>query len=202
MVIDLGGKIMHQVLSTTLFKQAGAEPLIRKYGKDDVEITHFNSIFEIPAIKIINQLPYLKEGNFIVNGREDGLFILSPDLQRVEFFTVLPQSVRHQVHDAQVLENGHLLIFNNMTLGSTEELRYSSIQEIDLQTNELVFEFTSIPKTAFFSPVSGAVQKLDEDHYLISHSLTGTFVYSKDKKTFVIAIAETHYLGGRPFSHS
>jgi hypothetical protein len=199
MVIDLSGKILHQVLSTTLFKQAGAEPLIRQYGQHDFEATHFNSIFEIPAIKIKTPLPYLKEGNFIVNGREDGLFILSPDLQKVEFFTVLPQSVRHQVHDAQVLENGHLLIFNNVTLGSTKDLRYSSIQEIDFQTNEVVFEFTTIPKTAFFSSVSGAVQKLDDDHYLISHSLTGTFVYSKNKKTFVVALSQTHYLDGRPF---
>lgn len=199
MVIDLGGKILHQVLSTTLFKQAGAEPLIRKYVQDDVEITHFNSFFEIPAIKIKTELPYLKEGNFIVNGREDGLFILSPDLQKVELFTLLPQSVLHQVHDAQVLANGHLLIFNNVTIGSTKDLKYSSIQEIDFQTNEVVFEFTTIPKTAFFSPVSGAVQKLDEDHYLISHVSAGTFIYSKSKKTFVNAVSETHFPDGRLF---
>lgn len=199
MVVSLDGKILHQVLSSTLLKQLKTEPNIRRSDINDVEISHFNSLYEIPATKVQSELPYVKEGNFIANSRDDGLFVLSPDLQKVEFFKMLPQSVRHQVHDAQILETGKLLIFNNLTKGSTEDLRFSSIQEIDLVSNEVVFEFTTTPKTAFFSQVSGAVQKLDEDHYLMSHVYSGTYIYSKSKKTFVNAITQTHFREGRPF---
>ena len=135
----------------------------------------------------------------MANSRDDGLFILSSDLQTVEFSTVLTQSVRHQIHDAQILENGNLLIFNNLTVGPIQELEFSSVQEIDLASNKVLFEFTTTPKAAFYSKHGGAVQKLDEEHLLISHSLTGTFIYSKSKNTFVNVISSTHLVDGKPF---
>ncbi len=198
MVISLDGKILHQVLSTEIFKLAGMKTHLRRSGTTDFEMSHFNSLFEIPTITK-TELPYLKKGNFIANSRDDGLFILSSDLQTVEFSKVLTQSVLHQIHDAQILENGNLLVFNNLTVGPTQELEFSSVQEIDLTSNKVVSEFTTTPKAAFYSKHGGAVQKLDEDHLLISHSFTGTFIYSKSKKKFVNVISSTHLVDGKPF---
>jgi hypothetical protein len=199
MVISLEGKVLHEVLSTSLLKQAKIKILRRQSGFIDVEESHFNSLLEIPAIKVNPKLSFLKEGNFIANSRDDGLFILSSDLQKVEHFQTLSQSVRHQVHDAQILANGNLLIFNNLTKGSTEKFKFSSVQEINLATDEIMFEFTSTPKQDFYSKVSGAVQILDEDHYLISHVFDGTFIYSKSNKKIVNVIRETHLRDSKPF---
>jgi hypothetical protein len=199
MVISLEGKVLHEVLSTNLMKQAKIPPLKRQSRFVDIEESHFNSLLEIPAMKVKTAPAYLKEGNFIANSRDDGLFILSSDLQKVEYFKSLSQSVGHQVHDAQILDNGNLLIFNNLTTGSSDTFKFSSVQEINLVTNEILFEFTTTPKTNFYSKVSGAVQVLDEDHYLISHVFDGTFIYSKSKKSFVHVIRETHLRDSKPF---
>jgi hypothetical protein len=126
----------------------------------DLEVSHFNSFYEIPKLKVKSPLPEVKEGNFIVNGRGDGLFILSPDFKTLLRHIDLPQSLNHQVHDAQILEDGRLLIFNNLTKESNSLRPISSIQEIDLAKNKIIFEFTGTPKGVFYTKVGGAVQKL------------------------------------------
>lgn len=195
MVLAMDGKILHQGDSTDLLRQVKLAPYYP--GK---ELSHINSFYEIPKLSTARILPdYLKEGNYILNSYRLGIFILSPDLKKVLHHFKIASSQAHQVHDAQVMENGNILFFNNMGLDSTEENPYSTIEEYDLVENKTVFEFAANPKQLFYSLFCGGVQQLDEDLILFSHMLTGTYIYSKKNNRMVASIFGTHFMHDRFF---
>lgn len=207
MVLTLGGKILFQVNADVLFKKAAIKENLRNDGdhileemKVKNEISHFNSFYEVPEIPG-NKLSFLKKETLVINGRGDGIFFLSPDLQSVLRHVNISQSSDHKIHDVQVLKNGHLLLFNNLVAGRGDLERCSSVLEIDLKTNKIVFEFFATPESMFYSPVAGSVQQLDSDHLLFTHILNGTFIYSKSKKDLVSTIINTHTERGR-FIHT
>ena len=191
LVLDLMGKVLHQQDAENILHQIN-----QKEPYSAHELAHFNSFYEIPKIEMRNPPPYLKEGNFIVNSYHMGLFILSSDLQKVLFHKTLRFSDHHNIHDAQILSNGHLLYFNNHVAGSGEQAPYSAIQEIDLLKNKVVHEVTAQPKPLFFSRHCGGVQILDQDHMLFSHQLTGTYIYSKKQKKITHNLYQTHLSNG------
>jgi hypothetical protein len=156
------------------------------------ELTHFNSFYEIPKITAKGVPSYIKEGNYIVNGYTMGFFILSPDLKEILHHQKLSNSTGHKVHDVQVLPNGNYLYFNNIDARSTELNRFSSVQEID-QKGRIVFEFPKTRGPLFFSLHMGGVQVLDNDHWLISHAILGSYIYNKKSQKIISNIYQTHY---------
>lgn len=200
LVISLEGKILHQVLSHEILRQLKVPENPRIIKGEIVaseELTHFNSFYEIPTLTEKNTPAYLQAGSYVVNSRDDGLFIISSDLQKGLFYTKLAQAHSHQVHDVQILENGHALAFVNMTYDSSPNNRMSAIHEIDLGTGKSIYEFMASPKAIFYSAVGGCVQKLDEEHLLFAHVYHGTLIYSKLKKDFVKVVIQTHMENGR-----
>lgn len=206
MIIDLKGKVLHQVLSDELLKQAKIErkpldagPVLLAQLNLKLENTHFNSFYEIPKLSTKDVPSYIQQGNFIVNGRQDGIFILSPDLKTLYHHFYLSQSLNHNVHDVQVMENGHYLLFNNILKESYPSLLVSAVQEIDTKTQKVNYEFTGTPKGIFHSFVSGSIQKLDEDRYLLTHPSNGTFLLSKKENRFLRLYKATHYVNNLHF---
>lgn len=219
-IISIEGKALHRVTAYDLMKQAGQQSLdfylnpelMRKFGVKQ-EVSHFNSIYEIPKINNKNVPSYIKEGNIIVNGLSLGIHVLSPDLKTVLFQTRFPSSDYHWVHDVKVKENGNFLFFNNMDAepfkkrglypttkllsGNTIENYSSSVQEFDPALKKNIFTFNASPKSMFFSRVCGNVQEIDQGMMLFTHNLNGTFIYSKKQKTIVATIPGTHADGER-----
>lgn len=201
MTIDLKGNVIHQVLSDDLLKQAKIEkkplaigPVLFERFKVEVELTHFNSFYEIPKLNTKHVPDYIKQGNFILNGRHDGIFIVSADLKTLLHHFNLSQSINHAVHDVQVMEDGNYLLFNNTMKTSQPMLLFSAIQEIDSNTKKVVYEFSGNPKGIFHSYVSGAVQKLDQNHYLLTHPNIGSFLLSKSEDRFLNVYRSTHWV--------
>ncbi len=218
-IISLDGKVLYRVSAEEIMKQTKQlsldfylnPELVRKFGVHQ-EISHFNSIYEIPKITARNVPAYIKEGNIIVNGLSLGIHILSPDMKTVLHQTRFPSSDYHWVHDVKVKENGNYLFYNNMDAepsrnrgafpttkllsGSTIENYSSSVQEITPALKN-VFTFNASPKSMFFSRICGNVQEIDQDMMLFTHNLNGTFIYSKKQKTIVATIPGTHADGER-----
>ncbi len=212
LVISMEGKILHRQTGQEIIRQAGQQSLtlimnaqLTEMFGTNKEITHFNSIYKIPKITNKNVPSFIKEGNVIVNGLALGVHILSPDLKTVLFHTKFSSSYNHWVHDVQVKENGNVLFFNNVDaipgkkvhnyviLTSENVENYSSsVQELDPTMKKVVWNFSANPKSFFFSWICGSVQELDEDIILFTHYLTGTFIYSKSKKTTLATVAATH----------
>lgn len=192
LVLDLDGKILHEQNSLELLK------LIKlKYQYSDQEVSHFNSFYEIPEITNKKVPSFIKAGNYILNSYRLGVFVLSPDLSKVLFHKMLDQSEEHQIHDVQILTNGNLIYFNNVTKNKMNNNDYSSIQEINLNNFKVEFEYTAKPKQMFFSRHCGGVQVLDEDTLLFSHMLTGTYIYSKQSNSVITNIYQTHFVNKR-----
>lgn len=166
------------------------ETPVLKESNADIETTHFNSIYEIPANS--GKASYLKAGNIIVNSVGLGIFILSPDLEKTLYHNVNKFSFNHRVHDVQVTASGEFLFFNNQVDDLKESYRYSAIHKYDPVTDRLTFEYTSQPKAFFFSPVCGGVQELDDDLLFFSHVLDGGFLYSRKQKKMISAIPGTN----------
>lgn len=205
LVISMEGKILHEQSSDALLKMQKLpyfdwlnSPWLKQETNTEREISHFNSIYEIP--KNANDLPGspLREGNFIVNGLTHGIFVLSPDLKRIVFHKILNTSVEHFIHDVQVTKRGNIIYFNNITAEPTQKNLYSTIQEYDLLKQGVVFEFKASPEAMFFSRYCGAIQELDDDHILFSDKFNGTYIYSRNEKKMFSTIRGTHFQNRLP----
>ena len=71
-------------------------------------------------------------------------------------------------HDAQVLENGNILLFDN-GLGRD----WSRAIELDPLTEQIVWEYRGTPKESFYTQSKGSVQRLPNGNTLIAESDRG-----------------------------
>lgn len=205
MVINIDGKVLHSTTSDALVKKIGLkgkhqlfdQPVIDQLNVKD-ELTHFNSFYEIPKLTNKNLPHYLEEGNYVVNGRENGIFILSSNLKEILHYAFLKESDGHRIHDVQVLPNGNFLLFNNVISGFSPEAPRSAVQEFDPNLKQVVNEFKATPGPVFYSLSAGSVQSLSDDIWLFTTVMAGTYVYSKSKKEILYSSHHTHLING-PF---
>lgn len=202
MVISVDGRVLHELKSESLIEWTKQKwhnwdnsPWLRVETHTDKEISHFNSIYEIPenAGKEI-----LKPGHYIINGLSHGIFILTPDLKKLTYHKIFPHSNDHFIHDVQVTKHGTMIYFNNIASPSDMVDTYSAIQEFDPSTNKVTFEYTSQPKNFFFSRYCGSVQELNDDKILFSDKFNGTFIYSRKSKALIKTLRGTHFQNKLP----
>jgi hypothetical protein len=192
------GKIIHRMLAWNILSENKIVPLnwrdtkALKELKADLETSHFNSIYEIPVNEGEKKATYLKSGNIIVNSLMLGTFILSPDLKQTHFHRVIPNSLRHNIHDVQVTKDGEFLYFNNIVDDLEEKYFFSAIDRYDPVTNKLSFTYTSNPKAFFFSILGGGVQQVDDDLLFFSHVMEGGFLYSLKQNKVIFAAQGTN----------
>ncbi len=207
LVLDLKGRVLFSQTSLPILRQAKVSPLrynIRvPIGKVDLEVSHFNSFYEIPKLTTKGLPDYLREGNLILNSLELGVFILTPDLKKVLFHTTFPNSQLHRVHDVQVTGNGNFFYFNNLVFagqaayvpvaGSIFSNNYSAVHEVRPRTYKVVRSFQAQPKETFYSWISSNAQQLTEDLWLFTHHLNGTYIYSHSQAKIVLFAPGTHF---------
>jgi hypothetical protein len=201
MVIDLTGKILHEIDSEEVLKETGVRWLtwetsaaFREITGAGIEMSHFNSFYEIPK----NSNPAFKAGDYVLNGHSQGIFVFSSDLKTFRQLPPLRIAYSHSTHDVQVNSRGNLLVFVNWHTNSRTENSYSTVNEYDIRTGKSVHEFSANPKELFYSEFCGGVQALDEQNLLISDQLAGTYVYSMKQKKILSAIRKTHKLNDTP----
>jgi hypothetical protein len=127
------------------------------------DIMHTNSI-EIMDRSIEG---FCKKGDWLISIRDlDLVAVLDPNKQ--EFvWTWGPGEVDMQ-HDAKLLENGNVLIFDNGT-----ERGFSRVIELDPINKKIVWEYKSDPAEKFYSRFSGSSQRLPNGNTLITESDRG-----------------------------
>lgn len=199
-VTDLGGKVLHEkalydfLLKRGNFLAHAINPVWTEIHKGHPrrEISHFNSIHEIPP-----QLPgsFFRAGDIIINSTVLGIFVLDPTLQELRAHFLVPDSRHHQVHDVQVLPNGNLLFFNNEFSGGRVQ-KMSAIQEMNPRTMKTVFRFDGSESFPFYSSAGGSVQSLGDDLLLYTHYMTGTYVVNRKTREVVFNTHLTHFIPG------
>ncbi len=195
-ILDRDGKTLAESPAHVLMSQL--KSLGIKYS--DQDLTHFNSFYEIPELGPGLELPdYVKPGNLILNARFLGIFFVSGDLKKILHFLPMKSSVKNNIHDVQVTSAGKLFYFNNRVATEKGDEYFSSVEEFDFASQKSQNLFEASPREIFFSPDGGGAQRLDKEHLLFSHQLTGSYVYSLKDKKILMSITKTHSPAGESF---
>ncbi len=79
----------------------------------------------------------------------------------------------HQ-HDAKILDNGHLLVFDN-GVHRVGEAEFSRVVEVDVARDEIVWRYQDDPPFHFYSFMAGNADRLPNGNTLICESSVGRF---------------------------
>lgn len=140
------------------------------------ELTHSNSIQYLPKGNSFDG-----EEGFIISFRNIGtIAIVHKDVGDI----VWHFSDLEAQHDARLLENGHILVFNN---GLSVGIQSSKVLEIDPKSDKIVWEYSGdgIINQHFFSPLMGGAQRLSSGNTLITEATAGRVFEVKENGDIV-----------------
>ena len=101
-------------------------------------------------------------------------------------------------HDAQMLDNGNVLVFANGVYQS--DLHHSQVLEIDRVTNEVVWRYKAKDDfTSFFSPHMGGAQRLPSGNTLICEGNKGCLFEVTPTGDIVREFVSPHFVQSETF---
>jgi hypothetical protein len=122
---------------------------------------HTNTITILPPTPLGEKDSRFRAGNIMLCFRNvNQVLILDAQSKRV----VWSWGARHleHPHHPTMLDNGHILIFDNGT-----QRRYSRVIEIEPVHNDIVWQYTADPPQNFFTEQKGSSQRLPNGNTLI-----------------------------------
>lgn len=132
---------------------------------DDVQrrdVLHCNSV-KVLSRTVAPKYPSFRAGQLLISSRHlDAIFVLDPKSEKVVWAARGPWQAQH---DPSFLDNGHLLLFDN--LGSQLGSR---ILEYDPQTQAFPWIYPGEKEKPFLSEIRGMCQRLPNGNTLIVHS--------------------------------
>ncbi|MFA6018349.1 MAG: arylsulfotransferase family protein [Patescibacteria group bacterium] len=123
------------------------------------EIFHTNAVEYIPAGNAFNG----KESLFISSREQNMIMII--DKASGDIVWEFSNNVLESQHDATLLDNGHVLVFNNRPTKKT-----SQVLEIDPKTNKVLWTYEA---SGFFAEKISGAQRLKNGNTLITEGVTG-----------------------------
>jgi hypothetical protein len=127
-----------------------------------MDVLHANAV-KVLRRAVAPKFPLLKAGQLLVSLRHlDAVAVLDPDSGKVVWAVRGPW---HAQHDPSFLDNGHLLLFDN--LGSP---RGSRVLEYDPLTQAFPWSYPGENGTPFVSRIRGMCQRLPNGNTLIANS--------------------------------
>lgn len=151
--------VMHDSPYTFLLPSVGH----RRVGKGvQLDVLHTNHV-EVFDGRLAHLNPLYKKGNILVSMRNiNSIAILDGETTKIVWLWG-PTNLVFQ-HHPTLLDNGHILLFDN---GTTQ----SRVLEIDPLSQQIVWQYG--PKKGFFSATRGSNQRLPKGNTLITESDTG-----------------------------
>jgi hypothetical protein len=129
------------------------------------DVLHTNAI-KVLSRTLASKFPLFKAGQLLISLRHlDAIALLDPDSGKVVWAACGPWQAQH---DPSFLDNGHLLLFDN--LGSQ---RSSRVLEYDPQTQAFAWFYPGERGTPFLSSIRGQCQRLPNGNTLIVNSDAG-----------------------------
>ena len=162
------------VLDTlSLFDVLGADPaqkILRwtnARSGSAVDLFHANSIEWLRPARDLGPSPIYGPGNVLVSIRHQDIVAII-DWKRQRLVWWWGRGELSGQHDATLLDNGHVLVFDN-GLGRG----WSRIVEVDPVSNRIVWEYRADPPESFDSASLGGAQRLPNGNTLIANSYSG-----------------------------
>lgn len=129
------------------------------------DIFHTNTI-EVLDGRFVERYPMFKRGHVLISiPTLHTVAVVDPELEKVTWAATGKWLLQHQ---PTVLENGHLLLFDNM--GNNLK---SKVIEFNPLTKEIVWSYRGTETEPFFSKTLGSCQRLPNGNTLITESNNG-----------------------------
>jgi hypothetical protein len=129
------------------------------------DVLHTNAV-KVLSRELAPKFPMFKPGQLLISPRHlDAIAILDPESGKVVWAARGPW---HAQHDPSFLENGHLLLLDN--LGSAKGSR---VLEYDLQAGSFPWSYPGDKGTPFVTRIRGGTQRLRNGNTLIVNSENG-----------------------------
>lgn len=127
------------------------------------DVLHTNSV-KVLSHKLAPKFPLFRAGQILISPRNlDAIALLDPESAKVVWASKGPWRSQH---DPTFLDNGHLLLFDN--LGSP---RGSRVLELDPQTQAFPWWYPGDAGKPFFSQIRGMSQRLPNGNTLVVNSV-------------------------------
>jgi len=129
-------------------------------------------VFHTNSIRVLDrEIPGVcRPGDLLLSVRElDLVLVLDPKTREVRW-EFGPGTISRQ-HDATLLENDHLLLFDN-----GRRSRASRVIEVDPATLEVVWSYDGLPDAGFYSTFRGGAQRLPNGNTLITDAGHGRVI--------------------------
>lgn len=132
------------------------------------DLLHPNAV-EIVSEAVAERLPFAKAGQALISLRHiSGLLLLDLDSEKVVWATLGPWRFQH---DADLLENGNILLFDNE--GHLGPGGRSRVLEFDPVSTEILWSYAGSSAAPFLSEIRSAQQRLPNGNTLITESDAG-----------------------------
>ncbi len=185
-VISPEGKQIKRIPLLEAFKDSPYAPLLSTLEKPQLfsdlipadspmpaaqEDMRRRDVFHTNAVKVLSRVlapkfPLFKPGQLLISPRHlDTIAVLDPDSGKIVWAAHGPW---HAQHDPSFLDNGHLLLFDN--LGSAKGSR---VLEYDPQTQSFPWWYPDDNGPSFFTRIRGVTQRLPNGNTLIVESENG-----------------------------
>lgn len=144
-----------------------------------------------------NTICPLNNGSYLISSKNlNLLFILNPADDTVTW--EYQNDEMSGQHDAQMLENGNILVFANGVYHS--DLHHSQVQEIDPNSKEVVWRYIARDDfTSFFSPHMGGVQRLPSGNTLVCEGNKGCLFEVAPNGDVVREFISPHFVQSEQF---
>jgi hypothetical protein len=156
--------------------------LKRKHERRDIlPLRHPFDIFHNNTLTIMDRdIPGVcRKGDLLISARDKNLIGIV-DVRKEELTWSWGPGELQAQHDPTLMENGHVLVFDNGRNRGT-----SRLVELDPVTKKIVWEYGSSPAERFFSSWGGAAQSLDNGNILITITNKGR-VIEIDRKGAIV----------------
>ncbi len=165
-VLSPDGKPLKKVSIMDALLRSPYGRMVRSVAWDiQQDFLHPNSI-EIIKSAAASRIPFAKEGQVLLSLRDiDTVAILDLETEEVVWAT---QGSWHRQHDADMLPNGHVLLFDNW--GHYTPGGVSRVVEFDTRTQEIVWRYAGNSTHPLDSPIRSGQQRLPNGNTLIIES--------------------------------
>lgn len=137
------------------------------------DFLHANFLHWMPGGSLARRDPLYDPDNVLVTFRQQDAVAVF-DFERSEVVWAWGPGEVVGPHDAEVLENGHVLLFDNRSHArDPREGGWSRVVEIDPLDEEIVWEYRADPPEELYSHSRGTVERLDGGNTLICSSNQG-----------------------------
>jgi hypothetical protein len=138
-----------------------------EHGRRRVDLFHANSVAVMTRPELAPRHPLYAPGNLLVSLRhQDAVVVLDPQKRRLVWSW--GHGTLSGPHDASVLPDGHLLIFDNGLARG-----WSRVVELDPVRAEVTWSWRAAPPERFFTAGRGSAQRLANGNTLLCESERG-----------------------------